>query len=67
MMKTVKSNICSIKLHTYNSDDETQTIRLVNVYNLCSLSFIFTEKPSTISRLNEMIKSENNSAQIHCS
>jgi hypothetical protein len=57
-MKTIESNICSIKLLTHNSDDETQVLWLINVYNSCSLSIIFTKKSSTISWLNELIKDD---------
>ncbi len=34
------------------------TLRLINVYNLCSLFIIFIEESSTISRLNELIKDD---------
>ena len=58
VMKIIELNICSIKLQTSNSKDEIQTLRLINVYNSCSLSIIFTEESSTISRLNELIKND---------
>ncbi len=57
-MKIIESNICSIKLQTSNSKDEIQTLRLINIYNSCSLSIIFTEESSTISRLNKLIKDD---------
>ncbi len=57
-MKTIESNISSIKLQTSNSKDEMQTLRLINVYNPCSLSIIFTEESSTISHLNKLIKDD---------
>ncbi len=57
-MKIIELNICSIKLQTSNLKDEIQTLRLINVYNSCSLSIIFTEESSTISRLNELIKND---------
>ncbi len=57
-MKIIESDICSIKLQTSKLKDEIQTLRLINVYNLCSLSIIFTEESSTISRLNELIKDD---------
>ncbi len=57
-MKIIELNICLIKLQTSNSKDEIQTLRLINVYNSCSLSIIFTEESSTISRLNELIKDD---------
>ncbi len=59
---TAESDICLIKLLTRNADDETQTLRLLNVYNLCSLSTTFTEKSSIISHLNELLK--NNCKQL---
>jgi len=58
IMKIIESNICLIKLQTSNSKDEIQTLQLINVYNSCSLSIIFTEESSTISRLNELIKDD---------
>jgi len=54
----IESNICSIKLQTSNSKGKIQTLQLINVYNSCSLSIIFTEESSTISRLNELIKDD---------
>ncbi len=33
-------------------------LRLLNVYNSCSLSTTFTEKSSIISRLNELLKND---------
>ncbi len=35
-----------------------QTLRLLNVYNSCSLSTTFTEKSSIIFRLNELLKND---------
>ncbi len=58
VMKIIELNICSIKLQTSNSKDEIQTLRLINIYNSCSLSIIFTEESSTISRLNKLIKDD---------
>ncbi len=57
-MKIIESNICSIKLQTSNLKDKIQTLRLINIYNSCSLFIIFTEESSTISRLNELIKDD---------
>ncbi len=57
-MKIIELNICSIKLQTSNLKDEIQTLRLINVYNLCSLSIIFTEESFTISHLNKLIKDD---------
>jgi len=57
-MKIIELNIYSIKLQTSNSKDEIQTLWLINVYNSCSLSIIFTEKLFTISCLNKLIKND---------
>ncbi len=57
-VKTAESNICSIRILTCNTDDETQTLRLLNVYNSSSLFNTFTEKFLTISRLNELLKND---------
>jgi len=57
-MKIIESNICLIKLQTSNSKDEIQMLRLINIYNSCSLSIIFTEESSTISHLNKLIKDD---------
>ena len=57
-MKIIELNICLIKLQTSNLKDEIQTLRLINIYNSCSLSIIFTEESFTISRLNELIKND---------
>ncbi len=56
--KTIESNICLIKLLTSSSDDKTLTLRVINVYNLCSLFIIFMKESSTISRLNKLIKDD---------
>ena len=58
MMKIIELNICSIKLQTSNLKSEMQTLQLINIYNSCSLSIIFTEESSTISQLNELIKDD---------
>ena len=57
-VKIIESNICSIKLLTSSSDDETLTLRVINVYNSCLLFIMFTKESSTISRLNELIKDD---------
>ncbi len=61
-VKTVESNICSIRILTRNTDDKMQMLRLLNVYNLNSLFITFTKKFSTIFRLNELLK--NNCKQL---
>ena len=58
IVETAESNICSIRILTCNADNETQTLRLLNVYNLCSLFTTFTEKSSIISCLNELLKND---------
>ncbi len=58
MMKIIELNICLIKLQTSNLKDEIQMLRLINIYNSCSLSIIFTKESFTISRLNKLIKDD---------
>ncbi len=58
IVETAESDICSIRILTRNADDETQTLRLLNVYNSCSLFTTFTERFSIISRLNELLKND---------
>jgi len=58
IIKTAESDICLIKILTRNTDDKTQMLKLLNVYNLNSLFSTFTEKFSTISRLNELVKND---------
>jgi len=57
-MKIIESNICLIKLQTSNLKNKIQMLQLINVYNSCSLSIIFTEESFTISRLNKLIKDD---------
>jgi len=57
-VKTIKLNIYSIKLLTSSSDDEMLTLRVINIYNSCSLFIIFTKESFTISRLNKLIKDD---------
>ncbi len=56
--KTIKLNICLIKLLTSSSDDETLMLWIINIYNSCSLFIIFMKESFTISRLNELIKDD---------
>jgi len=58
IVETAESDICSIRILTRNADDETQTLRLLNVYNSCSLFITFTKKSSIISHLNELFKND---------
>ncbi len=58
IVETVESDICSIRILTRNADNEMQMLRLLNIYNSCSLSTTFTKKSSIISRLNELLKND---------
>ncbi len=58
MIEIAESNICLIRILTHNTDDKTQTLQLINVYNSCSLFFTSTEKSSIISRLSELLKDD---------
>ncbi len=58
IVETAESDICLIRILTRNTDDEMQTLKLLNVYNSCSLSITFTERFSIISRLNELLKND---------
>ncbi len=58
VVETVKSDICSIRILTHNADNEMQTLRLLNVYNSCSLFTTFTERSSIISCLNKLLKND---------
>ncbi len=57
-VETAESNICLIRLLTCNTDDEMQMLKLLNIYNSCSLFTTFTEKSSIISHLNELLKND---------
>ncbi len=58
IVKTAESDICSIRILTCNTDNKTQTLRLLNVFNSCSLFTTFTERSSIISHLNELLKND---------
>ncbi len=58
IVETAESDICLIRILTRNTDDETQTLRLLNIYNSCSLFTTFTKKSLIISRLNELLKND---------
>ncbi len=58
IVETAESDICLIRILTRNTDDKTQTLRLLNVYNSCSLFTTFTERSLIISRLNELLKND---------
>ncbi len=56
MIETAESDICLIRILTCNTDDKTQTLQLINVYNSCSLFSTFIKKSLIISRLSELLK-----------
>ncbi len=56
MIETVESDICLIRILTYNTDNETQTLQLINIYNSCSLFFTFIKRSSIISYLSKLLK-----------
>ena len=56
MIETAESNICLIRILTYNTNDKMQTLQLINVYNLCSLFFTSTKKSLIISCLSKLLK-----------
>ncbi len=58
IVETAESDICSIRILTRNTDNKMQMLRLLNVYNSCSLFTTFTEKSLIISRLNELLKND---------
>ncbi len=58
IVKTAESDICLIKILTCNADDKTQALKLLNVYNSCSLFTTFIEKSSINSHLNELFKND---------
>ncbi len=58
IVETVESDICSIRILTCNADNKMQTLRLLNIYNSCSLSTTFIERFSIIFRLNELLKND---------
>ncbi len=58
IVKTVESDICLIRILTCNTNNETQMLRLLNVYNSCSLFTTFTERFSIISHLNKLLKND---------
>ncbi len=58
MIETIESNICLIRILTYNIDDKIQTLQLINIYNSCSLFFTFIKKSSIISHLSKLLKDD---------
>ncbi len=62
IVETVESDICLIRILTCNTNDKMQMLRILNVYNLCSLFTTFLKKSLIISCLNELLK--NNRKQL---
>ncbi len=58
VIETAESDICLIRILTRNTDNETQTLRLINIYNSCLLFFTSIKKSSIISRLSELLKDD---------
>ncbi len=58
IVETAESDICSIRILTCNVNNEMQTLRLLNVYNSCSLFTTFTKRFSIIFCLNELLKND---------
>ncbi len=58
MIETAESNICLIRILTYNTNDKMQMLQLINVYNSCSLFSTFTKRSSIISCLSELLKND---------
>jgi len=58
VVETAESNICLIRILTCNADDKMQTLKLLNVYNSCSMLTTFIKKSLIISHLNELLKND---------
>ena len=58
MIETAESNICLIRILIHNTDNEMQTLQLINIYNSCSLFFTSTKRSSIISCLSELLKDD---------
>ncbi len=58
VIETTKLNICSIRILICNTDDEMQTLQLINVYNSYLLFFTSTKKSSIIFHLNKLFKDD---------
>ncbi len=58
MIEIAESDICLIRILTHNTDDKTQMLWLINIYNLCSLFFTFTKRFSIIFRLSKLFKDD---------
>ncbi len=56
VIEIVESNIYLNRILTCNTDDKTQILQLINVYNSCSLFSTFTKRSSIISHLNKLLK-----------
>jgi len=58
MIETAESDICLIRILIHNTDDEMQTLQLINIYNSCSLFSTFIKRFSIISHLSELLKDD---------
>ncbi len=58
MIETVESDICLMRILTYNTNDKTQMLQLINVYNSCLLFFTFTKRSLIISCLSKLLKND---------
>ncbi len=58
MIETAESDIYLIKILIHNTDNEMQTLQLINIYNLCSLFSTSTKKSLIISHLSELLKDD---------
>ncbi len=58
IVETAESDICLIRILTCDADNEMQTLKLLNIYNSCSLFTTFTKKSLIISYLNELLKND---------
>ena len=58
MIETAESDICLIRILTYNTDNKTLMLQLINIYNSCSLFFTSTKRSSIISHLSELLKDD---------
>ncbi len=56
MIETAESDICLIRILTHNINNKMQMLRLINIYNSCSLFSTSTKKFSIISHLSELLK-----------
>ncbi len=58
MIETAESDICLIRILTCNTDNEMQTLQLINIYNSCSLFSTSTKRSLIISCLSKLLKDD---------